>query len=85
MNYPKQSFTTKKDANNLSGITNGVMLFENYRGDLDVIDRYELRGFYGALSMPEIKVNFKYDYMMNQVKNEYKDSFNRVVRVTKLN
>jgi hypothetical protein len=84
MNVPKHEFKIKKHSNNLGSVCNATMIFKNYRGDLDIIEVYEFTGFYGAINSPEIKVDFSYDYMMCKVKSEYKDSFNRIVKVKKL-
>ena len=84
MNVPKRQYTTYKNTNKLSSICNAKMIFKNYRNDLDIIEVYEFIGFYGAIISPEIKSNFNYDYMLNNTKNEYKDSFNRAVTVKKL-
>jgi len=81
---PKFQFKTVKDKSNLSSICNATTTFKNYLGHLDIIEVYQLSGFYGALIDPKIKVDFNYDYMLGKVKTEYKDSFNRIVTVKKL-
>jgi hypothetical protein len=47
-----------------------------------LIDYYTIVGNRNAWY--DVKVNFNYDYMMCQVKNEYKDTFNRVMTVIKI-
>lgn len=69
--------TTK--TNSLARIGDAIIHFKNYRGDLDKTDYYTLEGDRNAWY--DIKVDFKYDYMMNQVKKEYKDTFNRILKV----
>ena len=58
------------------------MYFKNYRHDVDILDYYIIEGEYHAFS--GIKFDFNYDYMMGKVKGNYKDSFNRKIKVTKI-
>jgi hypothetical protein len=85
--YPKNEFiiTRISDKGNLSGEGKGKAIFRNYKAYLDIIDIYELiANDWNALR--GIKFEFKYDYWYKgKVKNIYKDEFNRIVKVKKLN
>lgn len=82
--YPKREiFIETIKTNSLNRIGNAIIHFRNFNVNDDKIDYYTIVGEKNAWY--DIKVNFNYDYMMNQVKNEYKDTFNRVMKVTKIN
>ena len=82
--YPKREiFIETIKTNSLNRIGNAIIHFRNFNVNDDKIDYYTIVGEKNAWY--DIKVNFNYDYMMNQVKNKYKDTFNRVMKVTKIN
>ena len=82
--YPKREILIETvKTNSLSRISDAVIHFRNYNVNEDKIDYYTITGERNAWY--DIKVNFLYDQMMEQIKSEYKDSFNRVMKVTKVN
>jgi hypothetical protein len=82
--YPKrETFIETKKSNSLARIGDAIIHFRNYNVNDDKIDYYTITGDRNAWY--DVKVNFNYDYMMCQVKNEYKDTFNRIMIVTKIN
>jgi hypothetical protein len=82
--YPKcEIFIETQKSNSLSRIGNAIIHFRNYNVNEEKIDYYILQGERNAWH--EIKVNFLYDQMMEQIKPDYKDSFNRIMTVTKIN
>jgi hypothetical protein len=82
--YPKREiFIETIKTNSLNRIGNAKIHFRNYNVNDDKIDYYILEGEKNAWH--EIKVDFLYDQMMCKIKNEYKDTFNRVMTVTKIN
>jgi hypothetical protein len=82
--YPKREiFIETIKTNSLNRIGKAKIHFRNYNVNDDKIDYYILEGEKNAWH--EIKVNFLYDQMMCKIKNEYKDTFNRVMTVTKIN
>ena len=84
--YPKEEFiiTRLSDKGNLSIQGKGKAIFRNYKAYLDTIDIYELSAN-DCNALRGIKFEFKYDYLYNgNVKNIYKDEFNRIVKVKKL-
>ena len=82
--YPKREiFIETIKTNSLNRICKAKIHFRNYNVNDDKIDYYILEGEKNAWH--EIKVNFLYDQMMCKIKNEYKDTFNRKMIVTKIN
>ena len=82
--YPKrETFIETQKSNSLARIGKAIIHFKNYNVNDDKIDYYTISG--DRNSWYDVKVNFNYDYMMNQVKNEYKDTFKRIMTVTKIN
>lgn len=82
--YPKREiFIETIKTNSLNRIGNAKIHFRNFNVNEEKIDYYILEGEKNAWY--EVKINFLYDQMMCKIKNEYKDSFNRVMTVTKIN
>jgi len=83
--YPRQEtiIETIKQVGSLACNHKAIVHYRNYQGWLDNVDHFQIEGDKNAWY--EIKGDFKYDYLMDRVKSEYKDSFGRVMKVTKVN
>jgi len=81
--FPKNEVTieTIKKVGSLNCSQNVIVHHRDYKGYLDTVVHYVLTGdknaWYG------IKSDFKYDQLMNKVKEIYVDSFGRKMKVTK--
>ena len=85
LNQPKHELKTIRVSKkgSLSGLGKGLATFKNYNNYNDTLDMYELTtNDYQAFN--GIKGNFKYDYMMGEVKDVYSDEFGRKVYVKKV-
>lgn len=82
--YPKQEtiIETIKEKGSLMCNHKAIIHYRNYQGWMDSIDYYTITGDKNAWY--DIKVNFKYDYLMGQVKDTYLDSFGRKMKVLKV-
>ena len=80
--FPKKEVTivTNKKVGCLMADSTATIHFRDYKGYLDSIQHITLDGARNAWH--EIKNDFFYDTLMNQVKDVYTDSFNRVLNVT---
>ena len=82
--YPKREILIEtQKSNSLARIGKAKIHFKDYNVNEDKINYYILEGERNAWH--DIKIDFLYDYMMDKLKNEYKDQFNRVMIVTKIN
>lgn len=80
--FPVRKFT-KSYEKTLSGKSKGVLMFEHFRNDLDILEVYHLEAE-DHNCFNEIKSNFAYDYSIGDIKKEYKDSFGRLAKVIKI-
>ena len=80
--FPKKEVTivTDKKVGCLISDSTATIHYRDYKGYLDAIQHITLDGARNAWH--EIKNDFFYDTLMNQVKEVYTDSFNRVLKVT---
>jgi len=82
--FPKQEITIVKEKCNLSKTNNECEIhYRDYKGYLDKVVHYVLKGDYNAW-INGVKANFKYDTLMNDVKDLYTDEFNRSLKVYEL-
>ena len=82
--YPKREILIEtQKSNSLARIGKAKIHFKDYNVNEDKINYYILEGERNAWH--DIKIDFLYDYMMDKLKNEYKDQFNRVMIVNKIN
>lgn len=82
-NLPKQRFTIETGKRNLSGTNSDCkIIFQDYIGYLDITRKYILTGDLNAFRNG-IKFDFLYDYKYKEVKSEYKDEYNRVIKIKK--
>ena len=61
-----------------------IIDYKDFKCYLDTTVHYRLEGDYCAF-INGIKNDFKYDELMGRVKPQYKDSFGRIINVTKIN
>ncbi len=81
---PKQRFITETAKRNLSGTNSDCkIIFEDYIGYLDITRKYILTGDINAFRNG-IKFDFLYDYKYKEVKSEYIDEYNRIIKVKKV-
>ena len=80
--FPKKEVTivTDKKVGCLISDSTATIHYRDYKGYLDAIQHITLDGARNAWH--EIKNDFFYDTLMNQVKDVYTDSFNRALKVT---
>ena len=80
--FPKKEVTivTDKKVGCLMSDSTATIHYRDYKGYLDSIQHITLDGARNAWH--EIKNDFFYDTLMNQVKDVYTDSFNRALKVT---
>ena len=80
--YPKLETTieTIRKRGSLTVNHDAIVHFRHYQGWLDKVDYFIIEGYKNAWH--EIKVDFRYDYMMGKVKKSYTDSFGRKMKVT---
>ena len=82
--FPKQETTIVTDKKNgsLNGVLNTTVHYRNYKAYLDKTNHYTISGdknaWYGISS------DFKYDELMNKIKDVYFDSFGREMKVMKI-
>lgn len=82
-NIPKQKFTVETQKLNLAKTnTDARIIFEDYIGYLDITRKYILTGDINAFRNG-VKFDFLYDYKYGNVKSEYKDEYNRLIKVKK--
>lgn len=82
-NIPKQKFTVETQKLNLAKTnTDARIIFEDYIGYLDITRKYILTGDINAFRNG-VKFDFLYDYKYGNVKYEYKDEYNRLIKVKK--
>ena len=83
--FPKKEVTivSDKKIGCLISDSTATIHYRDYKGYLDAIQHITLDGARNAWH--EIKNDFFYDTLMNQVKEVYTDSFNRALKVTILN
>ena len=79
--YPKNEVTieTIKKVGSLDCSQKVIIHHRDYKGYLDAVVHYVITGDKNV--WPGIKSNFKYDQLMNKVKNIYVDSFGRNMEV----
>jgi hypothetical protein len=80
--FPKSEVTieTIKKSGDLAKISQKSKIhYRDYKGYLDCVYHYTLIGDKAAWY--SIKSEFKYDYLMNRVKPEYKGEFGRTLKV----
>ena len=81
----KQQFIVTKEKSNLAKTNSHCVIdYKDFKGYLDTTVHYRLEGDYCAF-INGIKTDFKYDELMGRVKPQYKDSFGRIINVTKIN
>ena len=80
--FPKKEVTivTDKKVGCLMSDSTATIHYRDYKGYLDAVQYITLDGARNAWH--EIKNDFFYDTLMNQVKDVYTDSFNRTLKVT---
>jgi len=82
-NIPKQKFTVETQKLNLAKTnTDAKIIFQDYIGYLDITRKYILTGDINAFRNG-VKFDFLYDYKYGKVKSEYKDEYNRLIKVKK--
>jgi hypothetical protein len=82
--FPKSEVTieTIKKVGSLDCSQNVIIHYRDYKAYLDTVVYYIITG--NKNSWYEIKSDFKYDQIMNKVKDVYFDSFGRKMKVNKI-
>ena len=82
--FPKSEVTieTTKKVGSLDCSQNVIIHYRDYKAYLDTVAHYIITG--DKNSWYEVKVDFKYDQIMNKVKDAYYDSFGREMKVIKI-
>jgi len=80
--FPKKEVTivTDKKVGCLMADNKATIHYRDYKGYLDIVQHITLEGSRNAWY--EVKNDFFYDTLMNNVKDTYTDSFNRTLNVT---